>query len=139
MKRIAYAFLFILVTVSAPAFAGNADIQAAQTVIDSQIKAFLANDDQTAYSYASPRLQEIFPTVGAFMNMVERAYQPVWRPRSYAFGDAKEPAPGSVVQHVMVVGPDGKDYEAVYTLEKQPDGRFLITSVSLKATGAVST
>lgn len=32
----------------------------------------------------------------------------------------------------MVTGPDGKDYEAVYTLELQQDGTYKITGVSLQ-------
>ena len=45
----------------------------------------------------------------------------------------------SIVQQVMILGPDGKDYEAVYTLELQPDGVYRITGVSLKASNSLST
>ena len=38
-----------------------------------------------------------------------------------------------------IVGPDGKDYEAVYTLELQPDGVWRITGVSLRASNSLST
>ena len=31
-------------------------------------------------------------------------------------------APTTIIQQVLIVGPDGKDYEALYTLELQPDG-----------------
>jgi hypothetical protein len=44
-----------------------------------------------------------------------------------------------VTQHVLVTGPDGKSYEAVYTLERQPDGVFRITGVSLRASNTLST
>jgi hypothetical protein len=40
---------------------------------------------------------------------------------------------------VLIVGPDGKDYEAIYTLELQPDGTYRITSVSLRASKSLST
>ncbi|HET9533961.1 MAG TPA: DUF4864 domain-containing protein, partial [Mesorhizobium sp.] len=36
-----------------------------------------------------------------------------------------------------VVGPDGRDYEAIYTLEMQPDGNFRITGVSLRASNSL--
>jgi hypothetical protein len=45
----------------------------------------------------------------------------------------------SIVQQVLLTGPDGKEYEAVYTLELQPDGVYRITGVSLKASNALST
>jgi hypothetical protein len=73
------------------------------------------------------------------MGMVERAYQPVWHPKSYTFGPAEQDSATSVTQHVFVVGPDGKNYEAVYTLELQPDGVFRIKSVSLRASNTLST
>lgn len=115
------------------ACAGDAEVKAAQTTIDGQIRAFLADDRKTAYSYAAPNVQRIFPTVEAFMGMVTGAYQPVYRPKNFAFGKVEQPSATTIMQQVMVVGPDGKDYEALYTLELQPDGVFRITGVSLKA------
>ena len=50
-----------------------------------------------------------------------------------------EPSATSIIQQVMIVGPDGKDYEAVYTLELQPDGIYRITGVSLRAANSLST
>jgi hypothetical protein len=121
------------------AFAGDAEIKSAQTVIDSQLKAFIANDGATAYSFAAPNVKQIFPTVDTFMNMVTNGYAPVRRPRSYAFGKVEQTGPSSIVQQVLIVGPDGKDYEAVYTLQQQSDGSFKITGCSLRAATSVST
>ncbi|TIX66663.1 MAG: DUF4864 domain-containing protein, partial [Mesorhizobium sp.] len=56
-----------------------------------------------------------------------------------AFGKVEETGPTSIIQQVMIVGPDGKDYEAVYTLEQQPDGSFQITGCSLRASTSLST
>ncbi len=92
-----------------------------------------------AYTYAAPNMKRIFPTVDIFMNMVDSGYQPVRKPRNYAFGKSEEMSATSIVQQVMIVGPDGKDYEAVYTLELQPDGVYRITGVSLRASNALST
>ena len=118
--------------------AGEAEIGAAQSTIDSQMKAFLADDGALAYSYAAPGIRQIFPTVESFMGMVTNGYQPVRRPQNYAFGKVEEMG-GRIVQQVLIVGPDGKDYEAVYTLELQPDGVWRITGVSLRASNALST
>src|SRR5690606_25394380 len=117
---------------SSAAFAGEVEIRAAQSSIEAQINAFLAGDDETAYSYAAPGIKRIFPTLERLMTMVKGAYQPVWTPRSFSFGRSKELSPTSIVQEVLVVGPDGRNYEAIYTLELQPDGTFRITGVSLR-------
>jgi hypothetical protein len=119
--------------------AGEAEIGAAQSTIDSQLKAFQADDGALAYSFAAPAIRQIFPTVESFMGMVTGGYQPVRRPQSYTFGKAEETGAGTIAQQVFVVGPDGKEYEALYTLERQPDGRFLITGCSLRASNALST
>lgn len=132
--------IFLALSIHAwPAGAGDAEIRAAQSTIDSQLKAFLADDGALAYSFAAPGIKRIFPTVDAFMGMVTNGYQPVRRPQRYTFGKSEEMGAGTVVQQVFVVGPDGREYEALYTLERQPDGRFLITGCSLRASNALST
>lgn len=120
-----------------PANAGDAELRAVQATIEAQIGAFRAGDNEAAYSYAAPSIKRIFPTLDQFMAMVTGAYQPVWKPRNFAFGKSRELGPGSIAQQVLLVGPDGKDYEAVYTLELQPDGTFRITGVSLRGTKAL--
>ena len=121
------------------ALAGDAEIKAGQAVIDGQLKALIANDGAKAYSYAAPNVKQIFPTVDAFMNMVTNGYAPVRQPQSYSFGKVEQTGPGSIIQQVLIVGPDGKDYEAVYTLQQQPDGSFQITGCSLRASNSLST
>ncbi|MER8628285.1 DUF4864 domain-containing protein [Mesorhizobium opportunistum] len=121
------------------AFAGDAEIKAGQAVIDGQLKALIANDGARAYSFAAPNVKQVFPTVDAFMNMVTNGYPPVRKPRSYAFGKVEQTGPGSIIQQVLIVGPDGKNYEAVYTLQQQPDGTFQITGCSLRASNSLST
>ncbi len=123
----------------ATAFAGEAEVSAAQTTIQNQIEAFRAGNDDAAYDLAAPMIKRLFPTLDQFMGMVKGGYQPVWHPKSYAFGAAEEPASGSVVQHVLIVGPDGKTYEAVYMLQLQPDGVWRISGVSLNETKTLST
>ena len=121
------------------ALAGDAEVQGAQSAIDGQLKALLADDGAAAYGYAAPNIKRIFPSVDIFMSMVTKAYPPVRRPQSYAFGKVEEMSATSIVQQVLIVGPDGKNYEAVYTLELQPDGRYLITGCSLRASNSLST
>jgi hypothetical protein len=132
MKQGLAAAAAALWLLTASASAGEAEIKAAQSSIEAQIRAFLAGENETAYSYAAPNIRRIFPTVEQFMAMVKNGYQPVWKPQNFAFGDAMEMSQTSIIQKVLVTGPDGKNYEAVYTLEMQEDGTFRITGVSLR-------
>lgn len=137
MRRFALAAVPLIFMSSA--FAGEAEVKAAQSSIDGQLKALIANDGARAYSFAAPNIKRIFPTADVFMGMVTKAYPPVRKPQSYAFGKAEEMGPTTIMQQVLLVGPDGKDYEAVYTLERQPDGTFQITGCSLRASNSLST
>lgn len=139
MRAIPAFFLAAALFAASAALAGDAEIRAAQGTVDAQLKALQANDGTLAYSYAAPTIQRLFPTAEIFMRMVDSAYQPVRNPRNYAFGKAEEMGGNKIAQQVMLTGPDGKEYEALYTLELQPDGVWRITGVSLKASNALST
>jgi len=139
MRRAPLILAVVQLLWASAALAGDTEIKAAQTVIDSQLKAFIANDGAAAYSFAAPNVKRIFPTVDTFMSMVTNGYAPVRKPQSYSFGKAEQTGPSSIIQQVLIVGPDGKDYEAVYTLELQPDGSFKITGCSLRGANSIST
>jgi hypothetical protein len=139
MRPIAFALAAAFCLLAPAAFGGEAEIKAAQDAIDGQMKAFSRNDGVAAYSFAAPNIKRIFPTVETFMDMVTGGYGPVHGPRNYAFGKVQEMSATSIVQQVLIVGPDGKDYEAIYTLELQPDGTYRITGVSLRASQSLST
>lgn len=138
MRSLSLALAAALFTVTS-AFAGDAEVKAAQSTIEGQLKAFQAGDGNLAYSFAAPSIRQMFPTPDIFMSMVQNGYQPVFKPRSFTFGDAQDMGGNKIAQRVMIVGPDGKDYEALYQLELQPDGKFRITSVSLRASQSLST
>lgn len=127
------AALAIVAGFALPATAGDGaagDLSAIRSVIESQIDAFRQDDGAAAYGYASPTIKQIFPSVGAFMDMVRGQYQPVYHPRSVAFGPLAEGASG-LEQKVFLVGPDGARYVALYTLQRQPDGTWKIDSCVL--------
>jgi hypothetical protein len=131
--------LVLALTLLGPvASAGDADVAAAQSIINQQMRAFSSGRDSEAYGYASPTLRQIFPTVEAFMGMVKSGYPMVYRPRTFAFGTAEDNG-NEIKQQVLLTGPDGKDYKALYTLQRQPDGSWLISSVSLKEANTLST
>ncbi|MGH7004446.1 MAG: DUF4864 domain-containing protein, partial [Alphaproteobacteria bacterium] len=105
-------------------------LDAAQTVIRKQITAFLNDDASTAYSFASPAIKGKFPNQNAFFEMVKRAYQPVYRPGNFAFGRNRA-SEDQIVQEVLITGPDGKDWTAIYQMQKQGDGSYKINGVRM--------
>ena len=68
------------------------------------------------------------------MEMVRRNYMPVYRHKSFAFGEARAEA-GQVAQQVRIIDADGLPWDALYTLELQPDGSLKITGCALRAIG----
>jgi hypothetical protein len=64
------------------------------------------------------------------MSMVRDSYAPVYRHRSFEFGEARSEGDW-IVQRVHIIDADGDAWEALYTLERQPDGSLKITGCSL--------
>ena len=122
----------LLLSVVAPARA--ADVSTAQNVIRAQEQAFARDDAAAAYSHAAPAIRELFQHAEIFMQMVQQGYAPVYRHQSFEFGEAKV-ADGYVAQRVHIVDEKGEAWEALYTLEQQPDGSLKITGCSLLKAG----
>ena len=109
------------------------DVASAQSVIRSQVEAFGRDDAATAYSYAAPAIRDIFPQADTFMAMVRNSYAPVYRHKSFEFGEARV-SDGKIAQQVHIIDADGIPWEALYTLELEPDGSVRISGcVLLKA------
>jgi Domain of unknown function (DUF4864) len=121
-----------LIGFTAPACAAD-EFATAQSVIRSQEQAFSRDDPAAAYSYAAPAIQGVFPDAETFMAMVRRSYAPVYRHKSFEFGEARA-SDGKIAQRVHIIDADGVPWEALYTLEQQPDGSVKISGcVLLKA------
>jgi Domain of unknown function (DUF4864) len=126
----------LLIGLAAPARAGD-DVAAAQGIIRAQVDAFGRDDAAAAYSFAAPAIRSMFPQADIFLGMVKQRYAPVYRHKSFEFGEAKV-SDGKIAQRVHIVDADGEVWEALYTLEQQPDGSVKITGcVLLKAGQAV--
>jgi Domain of unknown function (DUF4864) len=125
--------LLVALLIAAPAHAAD-DVAAAQTIIRSQVEALGRNDADTAYSYAAPGIKGIFPQADIFLSMVQQSYAPVYRHKSFEFGEARA-ADGKIAQRVHIVDADGVPWEALYTLEQQPDGSVKISGCSLLKAG----
>ncbi|OKO70812.1 DUF4864 domain-containing protein [Bradyrhizobium sp. AS23.2] len=128
------ALLVALSFTFSPASAFADDVAAAQGVIRAQEQAFVRDDAATAYSYAAPAIREIFPAPDIFMSMVQNGYAPVYRHRSFEFGDNKTEG-NWIAQRVHIVDANGESWEAIYTLEQQADGSYKITGCSLLKAG----
>ncbi|HEV7246885.1 MAG TPA: DUF4864 domain-containing protein [Shinella sp.] len=131
MKLPAAVFLCVsLCLLPLEAVRADEPVDTVQTVIQSQITAFLNDDAKTAYSFASPTIRGKFPSESAFFDMVKKGYAPVYRPGNFAFGRSKVTG-DMVVQEVLISGPDGKDWTALYQVVKQPDGSYKINGVHM--------
>jgi Domain of unknown function (DUF4864) len=105
---------------------------AVQEVVRSQLDAFAADNGAGAYSYAAPIIKKIFPEPDTFMAMVKQGYEPVYRNSSRTFGKLITDGLGRPAQIVELTGMDGKHYEALYSMEQQPDGSWKIAGCTLR-------
>lgn len=110
------------------------DESAIREVVKGQLDAFQRDDGGAAFSYASPAIRKMFKTPEAFMDMVRRSYPAVYRPRWVAFEEIVN-AEGKTVQPVTVLGPDNVPVLALYFMERQTDGRWLIDGCYIVPTG----
>ena len=68
------------------------------------------------------------------MSMVRNGYAPVYRHKSFEFGESKTDG-GWITQRVHIIDANGEAWEALYTLEQQADGSYKITGCSLLKAG----
>lgn len=105
-----------------------------RATVEGQLAAFARDDGGTAFGFAAPGIRQLFGTAESFMAMVRRGYQPVYRPKSVQFLDIVV-VDGRPIQRVLLVGPDGEPVMALYTMEQQADGRWLIAGCQLVDAG----
>ncbi len=131
MKQIFLATMIALAFWVKPSEANDAAIEA---VITAQIEAFKADDFETAFTYASPKVKSIFRTPENFGLMVRQGYPMVWRPSDVAFGESL-PHAGGIWQKVRVRDAVGTLYTLTYEMI-EADGTWQINGVALlKAPG----
>ena len=137
--RVARSILFICAVAAmlpTGAFAfSDQDRTDSRAIIERQIQAFREDDGATAFGFASPMLQQIFRDPEHFMAMVRNGYQPVYRPRSYAFKSIEDSESG-LTATLAIEDQEGHAWTAIYTLAKQPDGSWRITGCRLVEVGA---
>ncbi len=125
------ALLVACVLATAAFAAGDDDIGTAQAIISAQEQAFARDDAATAYGFAAPGIQSFYRSPDGFMFMVRNSYAPVYRHRSFVFGQARL-VEGKILQDVQIIDADGAPWDALYTLETQADGSLKISACILK-------
>lgn len=106
-------------------FAGAAFAQSeaddAMMTIQRQIEAFMKDDFETAFTYASPGVQSIFQTPDQFRTMVQNGFPMVWRPSAVVFGATR--AFGDMqLQLVDVADEAGARYLLEYQMVRTAEG-----------------
>ena len=103
---------------------------AIRRTIDAQRKALKAGDATKAFSFASPGIREQFETPEKFLAMVRNGYGALIGARYVEFLEGAV-IDGAVIQPLRLVAPDNSVLVALYSMEKQKDGRWRISGCVL--------
>jgi hypothetical protein len=126
-----------------PAETARSDERSAiQTTIRKQLDAFASDNGARAYSFAAPSIKMQYPNPATFVSMVREGYAAVYRHKGAQFGALSERGERRI-QAVRLTDHADSIWTALYTLEKQPDGSWLISGCTLtrgdQAYGAIQT
>ena len=127
------AALFLTLSALLPAHANGLsahDEKAVQAVVQNQLAAFAKDDDEKAFSYATPALRKSIGSSSAFMAMVKGSYPVVYRPASVVFLKP-EKSVDDVIQRVQMLDASGASWLAVYSLQRQKDKTWRISGCSV--------
>lgn len=114
------------VAASPSAEVSTAEAKSVRAVVEAQLKALAADDAEAAFSFAAPKIREMFGTPDNFIAMVRSGYPVVYRPSSVAFLKPERVADG-IVQGVHLTDADGTLWLARYRLQRQPDKSWRIS------------
>ena len=110
--RIVLAFVVSL-CFSTSLFAGpKEDVQ---STISLQLEAFLKDDFDTAFTFASPSIRSMFGTPQNFGQMVQRGYPMVWRPQKFNFLEHRKDTTGRA-QDIQIIDQSGNVHYLRYFL-----------------------
>ena len=92
-----------------------------QRVINDQLSAFLADDFDTAFTFASPNIKRLFGSAERFGQMVRDGYPMVHRPEDVTMLDQRE-LDGRVTQRVMIRDMTGRVHMLAYQMIETDEG-----------------
>lgn len=105
--------IVMCIGLSGPVSAQSAEVTG---TIDAQIEAFLDNDIDRAFSYASPGIRRVFETPENFGAMVRGGFPMVWRPAEVQYLELRDVS-GNLWQKVRITDAAGQvhvlDYQMV--------------------------
>ena len=104
--------LSFVVCICSGAFAEDSKIQ---NVISAQIEAFQQDDFETAFTFASPKIQMLFGSPENFGKMVRNGYPMVWRPSDVTFLRQKTDS-GVVFQEMRFFDASGVGHAFIYEM-----------------------
>ena len=104
-----------------PSVAQDARQPEIEGVIQNQIEAFLRDDFDTAFTYASPNIKQLFGTSDRFGMMVRQGYPMVWRPASVQFLGLSDIG-GQLWQIVVMRDGQGVYHTLGYQMIETPEG-----------------
>jgi hypothetical protein len=107
-----------------------AEWRAIKEVIGEQLAALKAGDGAKAFAHAAPGIRQQFGTPEVFLAMVRNAYGALVAARYTEFLEGAV-IEGHVIQPLRLVGPDNTVRVALYTMQKQVDGRWKIAGCVL--------
>lgn len=131
MKTVLLAAAFVAVT-ALGAHAQDAEIRG---TITQQFEAFKADDFATAFTFASPSLQQFFQNPQNFGRMVTQGYPMVWRPAAVDYLELREEE-GAFFQKVQITDEKGRFHVLEYRMMQTPEGWRIAGVQVLEAGGA---
>ena len=127
---LAAGFLPVAAVAADAADVSERDARSGRTVIQAQLAAFAADDAKRAFSYATPRVREVFGNADKFIEVVREAYPAVYRHETVAFLKP-ELADGTLLQGVHLTDGQGQLWLALYRMERQRDRSWRISACQL--------
>jgi hypothetical protein len=131
------ARVLTIVALAVAAFARAEDVeptardwQAIKGVIGDQLVALRKDDGTRAFGFATRALQAQFESAENFMRMVHAGYQPLIDARYDEFLEGAM-IEGRVIQPLRIVLTDDTVLVALYTMQKDDDGRWRIAGCIL--------
>ena len=111
--------IIMFVVLSNPVNAGpKEDIH---ITITSQLEAFLEDDFEKAFTYASPSIRSMFKTPENFGRMVQTGYPMVWRPEEVTFLEHRKDSAGRS-QDIQILDQKGGVHYLRYFLTNTSSG-----------------
>jgi hypothetical protein len=98
----------------------DAELKAATTAIEAQLKAFKADDYERALKYQSEDLRDNFESAAEFRRMMRKSYPEFANYKSIIFGEARATKNGEAIRiSVTVTGMDRVVVKAVYVMVRE--------------------